>query len=69
MEAIPVVEVVEVDCIEDAAIVCAAYGTEDCSAGFIGMDVTSNSRIESCYGLGVKLSSVGFSPMLRSARR
>ncbi len=62
VEGVPVVEVVEVDGIEDAAIVFASDGAEDCGASFIGVDVTGDGGIESCYGLSVQFGGVGFDP-------
>lgn len=64
VEGIPVVEVVEIDGIADAAIVRAVDGAANASAGVIAVDVASNRGVESGDRFRVQFGGVCFHPGL-----
>ncbi len=65
VECAPVVEVVEVDGIEDAAIVGEAHGGADAGASVIGVIVAGDRGVESGDGLGIQFGGIGRYPCFR----
>lgn len=65
MEGIPVVEVIQIDGIADAAVIGTAYGAANAGAGVIGVDVAGNGGIQCGDGFGIELGGVGFDPFFR----
>lgn len=57
MEAVPVVEVVEIDGIADLAFVRDSGGAEDLGAGFVGVDVAGDGGVEFFHGSGIERST------------
>lgn len=62
VESVPVVEVVEIDGIKDAAVIGAAYSVENAGAGCVGVDVTNDGGIQCGDGLGIELGGVAADP-------
>jgi hypothetical protein len=57
VEVLPVLEVVEVNGVEDGAVVCAADGAEDVSAGVVVVVVSGDGAVEFLNGGGVEATA------------